>query len=779
MKLKEIIIKHNFTKFQNNQILTFDNAKSNITFIYGVNGTGKSSISRLFYYSNLRLNNKEEFNDKIEQLTTMGATEDANVMLVYDDNFETIIANKDIINPHKTPTFNKDYIDNKITYQQNFRNNKFDPKNSTYSVASEAKNNYINKAKEYNSVIEQGTNVKAEIESLINSEITQIVSDCGTTRNNSSFNDYTYEKLRKLDISNIDNNIDQLRLEHIQFIQNLKDLTEENKINFNINFLDNEEMVLDLVNQINNLIKFSEDKAKISFTKEYLDKFEQNEKEWKIAGNKYIKDHKCPFCGNDISNNEIVKIYRSYINSKVKETEGYINNKLEEIKNYESTFMKNIDSIDQKLKFLDKLFNEKNYECFNNFKNLYHDFLHKIIDTLELKLLNDNLYRDCTGIINEINIKNTKDFINKYKSIKSCIDITDKKVDDSSKEKKKRNETYLKTTAKFIIYKKAQSKFEEIAVLHEKASKLAKELEYLKKIYEEDIKNKNELLKYMNQFLDDFKITNYRINDEFDLCINNIPVKYKANKYLSDGEKSIIAFALFMSELKLLYNQNEKGIIFIDDPITSMDYPNIYNIYNYIYDLIKENSNSQIILTSHNIKFLNMFKMNFKNSQYILLKENKNGKTIILNDDNKFSSNYLEKLKEIYKVYIENNIDNKQKLYIHNYCRYIIETISRFEFPNHNDESDSSRYYINQLIDKIDNGKTQYEISKNAIKSVYNIINKGSHATIDVVHDDEEYEDSDYINCCKVIIKYIKVAYLGQYDYLSSNYSKLVTKNKN
>ena len=143
MKLKEIIIKRNFTKFQNNQILTLDNKKSNITFIYGVNGTGKSSISRLFYYSNLGLNNKEEFNDKIEQLTTMGATEDANVMLVYDDNSETIIANKDIINPHKIPTFNKDYIDNKITYQQNFRNNKFDPKNSTYSVASEAKNNIL------------------------------------------------------------------------------------------------------------------------------------------------------------------------------------------------------------------------------------------------------------------------------------------------------------------------------------------------------------------------------------------------------------------------------------------------------------------------------------------------------------------------------------------------------------------------------------------------------------------------------------------------------------
>ena len=49
-----------------------------------------------------------ELYNKIKQLTTIGTTKNANVMLVYDDNSETIIANKDIINPHKIPTFNKD-----------------------------------------------------------------------------------------------------------------------------------------------------------------------------------------------------------------------------------------------------------------------------------------------------------------------------------------------------------------------------------------------------------------------------------------------------------------------------------------------------------------------------------------------------------------------------------------------------------------------------------------------------------------------------------------------
>lgn len=148
-----------------------------------------------------------------------------------------------------------------------------------------------------------------------------------------------------------------------------------------------------------------------------------------------------------------------------------------------------------------------------------------------------------------------------------------------------------------------------------------------------------------------------------------------------------------------------------------------------------------------------------------------------MNDDNKLGSNYLEKLKEIYKIYSENNISNNQKLYIHNYCRYVIETLSRFEFPNHNSDSDSSKHYIDELLKKISEGKIEYKISENSIKSVYNIINKGSHATIDIVHDDEEYDDLEYINCCAVIIKYLKIAYTGQYEYLSTNYNNIKKNN--
>ena len=122
--------------------------------------------------------------------------------------------------------------------------------------------------------------------------------------------------------------------------------------------------------------------------------------------------------------------------------------------------------------------------------------------------------------------------------------------------------------------------------MYKKSLELNKEAEELKKIYQEELKGKNELLKTINSILDDFTITNYRIDEKFDLYLNDCSVSQKADRLLSDGEKNIIAFALFISELKLLYSETEKSIIFIDDPITSVDYPNLYSIYNYLIDII-------------------------------------------------------------------------------------------------------------------------------------------------------------------------------------------------
>ena len=58
------------------------------------------------------------------------------------------------------------------------------------------------------------------------------------------------------------------------------------------------------------------------------------------------------------------------------------------------------------------------------------------------------------------------------------------------------------------------------------------------------------------------------------------------------------------------------------------------------------------------------------------------------------------------------------------------------------------------------------------------IINKGSHATIDEVHDGERFEDNHYIDSCKLIISFIKAEHNGQYELLCRDYDKM-TKETN
>lgn len=161
-----------------------------------------------------------------------------------------------------------------------------------------------------------------------------------------------------------------------------------------------------------------------------------------------------------------------------------------------------------------------------------------------------------------------------------------------------------------------------------------------------------------------------------------------------------------------------------------------------------------------------------KTATYLNLTE-VNGKTKIIIDNENLDSIYLEKLKEIFKIYKTNTIDKKQKLYIHNYCRYVLETISRFEYPINDNESTSSKYYLNKIIDNISNNISDYDISKVALQSLMKIVNKGSHATIDEVHDGEHFEDNHYIESCKAIIKFIKKDYNGQFELLSTDYDRI------
>ena len=84
-------------------------------------------------------------------------------------------------------------------------------------------------------------------------------------------------------------------------------------------------------------------------------------------------------------------------------------------------------------------------------------------------------------------------------------------------------------------------------------------------------------------------------------------------EHLSEGEKSAIGFAYFLTELKSLRNDDPSKlpntIIFIDDPISSLDSNHIFFVYSLINaEIIAKQEFEQIFISTHNLDFLKYLK---------------------------------------------------------------------------------------------------------------------------------------------------------------------------
>lgn len=774
MKITSINIESSFTKFIDSQEIKIpSDKKTNCIFIYGKNGSGKSSISKLFYTNNKYIEGKEYIDDLL-QLKTKRAIKDLNVKINFNNNTSNIFTGNSIINPIKIPVFNQEYIDLKITYQEDFKNNKFQEKNLNYCVELQSKTKYLDKIKI--GKIEQ--KCKEELEEKINKQIKDNIEnlkkDTSTKDNNKNYSMFTIEKLKLINPQEkeVIDDLNKKRLEHIKYIQSLKDLNDSNKIHLNIDFLDLPSIEQDIIN-VNKSLTFNEDETKTKAAREILDSLSEEFRKWKLDGVSHITNDRCPFCGSDIKENELVNMYKDYVDSRINKMKTYLTSEINRFSNYKNNSKHSFELVKANAQYLDSIFKSNLYNQINSLENNLNLYLDKIVNILKQKSLDNYLFVDSSKSIDNVNVTELNDIQKLYSDLTKNINDINKKVDSSTSDKTRRNDDYFQNVAIYLTYESMKDDIKQLIDSENKIKQIIKELKPLKEEYEKELREKNILLKKMNDILDDFNISNYRVDEEFNLCLNGEKVSFCVDKLLSNGEKSIIAFSLFIAELELYYSENDKNIILIDDPISSVDYPNLYGIYNYINNIIEENPNSQFIISSHNTLFMNLFKFDYKKTATYLNLTEVNGKTKIIIDNENLDSIFLEKLKEIFKIYKTNTIDKKQKLYIHNYCRYVLETISRFEYPINDNESTSSKYYLNKIIDNISNNISDYDISKVALQSLMKIVNKGSHATIDEVHDGEHFEDNHYIESCKAIIKFIKKDYNGQFELLSTDYDRI------
>ncbi len=149
----------------------------------------------------------------------------------------------------------------------------------------------------------------------------------------------------------------------------------------------------------------------------------------------------------------------------------------------------------------------------------------------------------------------------------------------------------------------------------ENLNKIKEEIEFR----ENEIKDKYKKMRdekkgaeKVNQYLNDYfghkylSIRPQEIENEGNQIVNFEIVRNGSVAYnMSEGEKSLIAFCYFIAKLDDVETQGKNPIIWIDDPISSLDGNHIYFVYSLISSAILYRAEyEQLFITTHNLEFL-------------------------------------------------------------------------------------------------------------------------------------------------------------------------------
>ena len=181
-------------------------------------------------------------------------------------------------------------------------------------------------------------------------------------------------------------------------------------------------------------------------------------------------------------------------------------------------------------------------------------------------------------------------------------------------------------------------------------------------------------------------------------------------EHLSEGEKSAIAFSYFLTELKALRKDDPpklpKAIIFIDDPISSLDSNHIFQVRSLLKDFFRIDDFAQLFISTHNFEFFSVLydsgifggiKSNTNENKRPLyfIKRDKNGVSTIEKMPKTFS-NYKSEYVGLFHILNEFN-DSADKenfaylLLLPNALRRFVELYTLSKYPANNDSTVDQR----------------------------------------------------------------------------------------
>jgi len=437
--------------------------------------------------------------------------------------------------------------------------------------------------------------------------------------------------------------------------------------------------------------------------------------EWVRQG---IEKHKnkretCGFCGASINKSLWDKL-DAHFSKESEELRKELKNK--------------IDQLDQAKKILDNFFSLTKEQFYSNFAPQF-DALQKqwnttikiysqSIDSLifELKEREKDIFKERElSDISDV----SQTVLDTIQEINKLIDENNNKTQTLSNDQQKaRVELRYSEIAKYLNAIDYNTKFTEIEKLNSEVSGAKESFEIInrqieilneeKRTFEAQAKDESKGAELVNQHLTHFfghsELKLVAEGESPSIRFKIVRDKGNANN-LSEGECSLISFCYFIAkmedELKDEVNSN-KLIIYIDDPISSLDSNHIFFMFSLIESVIaKPQKYCQLFISTHNLDFLKYLKQltfpkykpsdsakNEKSDRKHFFIERKNKSKIILKLAPEYLKNYITEFNylffQIYSCSIADNhkITHDYQYNFGNNMRKFLEAYLFYKYPS-------------------------------------------------------------------------------------------------
>ncbi len=406
----------------------------------------------------------------------------------------------------------------------------------------------------------------------------------------------------------------------------------------------------------------------------------------------------CPLCDLNIESriDAIITDYQGYFDESLKELQLKLEQHLEVIKE-DRKRLSNRDEV-----------------TLNNLISKYKVAIGKEFSAIE-QCDADEIDKLFLNVENDINAK-LKDY--KYSAVTDLsefLQVLDSynKFLSSFNESKSTIRNYISsrtTTGKIesklrsLFYEKFSEQVSKNTKLPEPIARL-KEIESLKikkeKEQEENLRKIDEEIRKLqveservNEYLIKLNISKFKVSIKNQLTVvyTEGVAKNSLKHSLSEGEKTTLAFAYFLSKMSYeVGKENYKDyIVFMDDPISSIDEDRMFNTANMIYEEFE--TIKQMFISSHSFKFLRIMNnfLKFYNrkkkpeqQEMNVYKARYNNGSEIINLPEEiafFTTLYYSKLQLLIKYLENDSLTEDEKKSIPNAVRIVLESFLSFKF---------------------------------------------------------------------------------------------------